>query len=105
MGAFFHIPVYQGSLFPTIKLFHQFGMQVVGIERNENGTIYDSKLMNDCLLIIGGEDKPLSDEVQVKCDQVVGIPQFGKVNSLNMSVAAGIVIFEHVRQKHIGQDE
>lgn len=98
MGAIFHIAVYSSSLFPTIKLFKQQGFPVIAIERNENRTIYDQDLSNNSLFIIGGEDKSISPEVAAKCDAVVGIPQHGKVNSLNMSVAAGIVMFEHKRQ-------
>jgi 23S rRNA (guanosine2251-2'-O)-methyltransferase len=50
------------------------------------------------MFIIGGEDRSLSAEVMKKCDFVVQIPMLGKINSLNMSVAAGVVIFEKLRQ-------
>lgn len=99
MGAIFHIPIYSGSLFPVIKICSKNGLDVTAIERNENATIYTGNLSNENLLIIGGEDRSISQEIANKCDQVLSIPQFGKVNSLNMSVAAGITIFELVRQQ------
>ncbi len=103
MGAIFHIPIFSGSLFPTIKICKKNGLDISAIERNENATIYNSNLSNNNLLIIGGEDRSISDEIANKCDQVVSIPQKGKVNSLNMSVAAGIAIFEMVRQQSEGK--
>ncbi len=98
MGAVFHVPVYSGSLFPTMKFFKQAGMKVSGIETSGVYNLFESDLKSDGLLIVGGEDRALSAEIADKCDQLIYIPQFGKVNSLNMSVAAAIAIYEHVRQ-------
>lgn len=96
-GAVFHTNVIQGSIFQTIKYFKEKGYFIYGIERG--GDIYTGKaLNNNGLYIIGGEDKSLSEEVVEKCDEVLTIPQFGLVNSLNMSVAASIIMFEVVRQ-------
>jgi 23S rRNA (guanosine2251-2'-O)-methyltransferase len=98
MGAVFHIPIYSGSLFPTIKMFREAGMTISGIETNGGVNLFESHLDGDGLLIVGGEDRALSTEVAEKCDQLIYIPQFGKINSLNMSVAAAIAMYEHVRQ-------
>lgn len=96
-GAVFHIPIIQNSIFNTIKDFQRNGINIFGIERD--GTIYTEANINyPSLFIIGGEDKELSEEVRSKCTDILEIPQFGEVNSLNMSVAASIVMFEHVRQ-------
>jgi len=100
MGAIFHIPVYSYSLFPAIKLFKKEGFLIAGIEINGEQSIYEANLAGAVLLIVGGEDKSISQEVANKCDTVMNIPQFGHVNSLNMSVAAGLAIFEYVRQNH-----
>lgn len=93
MGAVFHIPLYQHSLFPTIKQFNEFGMPVYGIERGGEN-IFTADLDKDSLLIIGGEDHALSTEVLERCDKTLSIPQAGKINSLNMSVAAAVVIYQ-----------
>lgn len=96
-GAIFNIKIYKESIYNTIKLFKLENIEIYGIERG--GELYTSKDLNkDSLFIIGGEDKSLSGNLIGKIDGVLSIPQFGKVNSLNMSVAAAVVMFEQVRQ-------
>jgi 23S rRNA (guanosine2251-2'-O)-methyltransferase len=96
-GAVFHIPVYKGSTFQIIKDFKKSGFDIVAIERG--GTkLYNTSLENTSLFIIGGEDKSVSETLKKECNKIVEIPQYGKVNSLNMSVATAVVIYEHIRQ-------
>jgi 23S rRNA (guanosine2251-2'-O)-methyltransferase len=101
MGAVFHTPLLQSSLFPTIKAFKDEDLRVYAIERGGDSPIYKQELKSPCLLIIGGEDKSISPEIIAKCDALLTIPQVGKINSLNMSVAAGIAMSEVVRQAQI----
>jgi 23S rRNA (guanosine2251-2'-O)-methyltransferase len=98
MGAIFHIPVYSASLFPAIKEFKQNGFSVYGIERGNDKPLGKVIIQPDALLIIGGEDHELSEEILNRCDDILTIPQAGQVNSLNMSVAAGIAMYEYIRQ-------
>ncbi|MBL8015203.1 MAG: RNA methyltransferase [Candidatus Doudnabacteria bacterium] len=99
MGAIFHIPIYSGSLFPTIKIFRHDDLPVFALEINGTVTLFESDLGKDGLLIIGGEDRSISQEIALQCTQLIKIPQFGKVNSLNMSVAAALAMYEHVRKR------
>lgn len=96
-GAIFHIPILKESIFNTIKSVKSIHYQIIGIER-DGTAYYDLDLTQQSLFIIGGEDKELSEPVREKCDAIAEIPQFGNVNSLNMSVATSIVLYEQVRQ-------
>lgn len=99
MGAIFHLPIYSASLFPTIKAFKKEDFLVSALEINGTKTLFDANLGRNGLLIVGGEDKSISQEIAVQCDQLIKIPMFGRVNSLNMSVAAALAVYEHVRQR------
>ncbi|KXK26669.1 MAG: putative TrmH family tRNA/rRNA methyltransferase [candidate division WS6 bacterium OLB20] len=100
MGGTEHVPVIQEGLFPVIKQAREkLGLKVIGIEVSGENYYYQEDLSGPVLFIIGGEDRPLSDEITSKCDAVVKIPLRGYLNSLNMSVAAGIVLYDKVRQE------
>lgn len=62
--------------------------------------IYKSDLRGKLCLVIGGEDTGVNRLTKEKCDAIVTIPMFGKVNSLNASVACGVAVFEAVRQRN-----
>jgi len=62
-------------------------------------SLYKTKLTGATAFVIGGEGSGIKKLTREKCDAVVSIPMFGKVNSLNASVAAGVVVYEYIRQK------
>ncbi len=62
-------------------------------------SIYDNKLTGKVALVVGGEDSGVKRLTREKCDKVLSIPLFGKVNSLNASVALGIAVYEVVRAR------
>lgn len=98
-GAIFHIPIYSLSIYQAVDRFKKNGYKIFGIERG--GKKYsDVDLPLQSLLIIGGENKSLSDNIKDKCDEILSIPQFGLINSLNMSNASAIVIYELIRQNY-----
>lgn len=96
-GALFNIPIIRSPIFNTIKVFKDNGYFVFGIERGGNN-IFETSTPLKSLFIIGSEDKGLSKPLIEKCDGLLEIPQFGKVNSLNMSVASAIVIYNYLRE-------
>lgn len=99
MGATNYVKIAKDNLFNSIKILREHGIRVGGIETSAKSYHYDTDLKGPIALIIGGEDHGLSAEVLEKCDFSVRIPMFSKINSLNMSVAAAIVIYEKVRQE------
>ncbi len=61
--------------------------------------IYSTDLRGNVAIVVGGEDTGVNKLTKEKCDAVITIPMFGKVNSLNASVACGVALYECVRQK------
>lgn len=98
VGAVHNIPVSQvTNLVDTIRKLKENGFWIVGtaMEGDDFKTIdYRGKTA----IIIGNEGKGMSDLVRKNCDFIASIPMYGRVNSLNASVAAGLMIYEAVRQ-------
>ncbi len=63
--------------------------------------IYKTDLTGKTVIVVGGEDTGVNRLTKEKCDAVVSIPMFGKVNSLNASVACAVAVFELVRQSEV----
>ena len=101
MGATEHLSIIKESIYQAIKIVKPLGIKVVGIELTGEDYYYNADLTGPIMLIIGGEDHSLSDELEKKADFFVKIPMKGKVNSLNMSVAASVVLFDKIRQETV----
>ena len=98
-GALNHIKVAKVTNINTaIDKLKENGFWVYGAELG-GGNIYKSNLTGKICLVIGGEDSGVKRLTKEKCDGVISIPMFGKVNSLNASVACGVAVFEAVRQR------
>lgn len=98
VGSIFNIKIFRESIFQSIKEFKDVGKEIFAIERGGKN-YFDTDLSNGGLFIIGGEDKSISENIKERCNHILEIPQKGKVNSLNMSVAASIIMFESLKQK------
>ena len=99
-GASAHLPVAKvTNIARTLEDLKARNIWVVGLD--ERGKqLYDSIDYNvDCAIVLGAEGKGVHDLVAKKCDFLVSIPMLGKVPSLNVSVAAGVVLYEVVRQR------
>lgn len=99
-GASEHVPV---AVVPNIKHamrdMKEAGITVVGAEADAEKFIWDAELDGPIALIMGAEGTGLRRTVREQCDTAVSIPMKGRVNSLNVSVATGIMIFEVLRQR------
>src|SRR5205809_7519266 len=99
-GASEHLPIAKvTNIARTLEDLKSKNLWIVGLD--ERGTqAYDSvDYKMDCAITLGAEGKGLHDLVRKRCDFIVSIPMLGKVPSLNVSVAAGIVLYEVVRQR------
>jgi 23S rRNA (guanosine2251-2'-O)-methyltransferase len=99
-GASEHLPIAKvTNIARAVEELKERNIWVAGLD--ERGTqTYDTVDYNmDCAVVFGAEGKGVHDLVRRKCDFLVSIPMLGKVSSLNVSVAAGVVLYEIVRQR------
>lgn len=87
------------NLVPLIEELKERGIWVVGVEGGTETGYTDFGFTVPLALVLGSEGKGIRRLVREKCDAVVSIPMSGQVNSLNVSVAAGVVLFEVLRQR------
>ncbi len=100
VGAISNVKIAQvTNLVNTMKYLKEKGFWIVGTDMN--GTPY-SKIdyKGNLALVIGNEGKGMSSLVEKNCDFIASIPMNGTINSLNASVAAGIIIFEAVKNRN-----
>ncbi|HIU71335.1 MAG TPA: 23S rRNA (guanosine(2251)-2'-O)-methyltransferase RlmB [Candidatus Galloscillospira excrementipullorum] len=99
-GAVFHVAVAKvTNLVRTMEELKQKGVWLYGTDAAAQATIYETDFTGGVGLVIGSEGAGMSRLVRETCDFLVSIPMFGQVNSLNASVAAGVVMYEVVRQR------
>ena len=98
VGALYNVKISQvGNLNQTIKRLKDHGYWIIGTDMD--GEDYTSiKYPDKCVIVIGSEGFGISRLIKESCDYVVKIPMNGKINSLNASVAAGIIIYELIRK-------
>lgn len=105
-GAAAHLRVARVTNLPrAMEEIKQAGYWLVGLDERAERHHTDIDLTGPIALVAGGEGKGLHQLVKERCDFVVSIPTQGPVRSLNVSVAAGVVLFEVVRQRAAKQAE
>ena len=99
-GALATIPVCRvGSIRNTLKLLQTEGFQVVAATEKSRKLLYDADFRKPTVLVMGAEDTGISKEVLKLCDEQLAIPLIGHIESLNVSAAAAVMLFEVVRQR------
>jgi len=93
--AFFQVT----NLARTLKLLHENEIRIVGAAGEAENNLYDIELTGKLALIMGAEEKGMRRLTRESCDQLVKMPMLGQVESLNVSVATGVCLFEAVRQR------
>jgi 23S rRNA (guanosine2251-2'-O)-methyltransferase len=99
-GASEHLPIARvTNLGRALEDLKSRNIWTVGLDER-GGQIYDQlDYKMDCALVLGAEGNGLHEQVRKKCDFLVSIPMLGKVPSLNVSVAAAVVMYEVARQR------
>ncbi len=101
-GAAMHCPLYKAdSLSRAVEQLKENGVWIYGTSLEGSKSLWEMDFRRPCAIIIGNEEKGLRPLLQKKCDELFYIPQSGKTQSLNASVAAGIVLAEITRQRQI----
>jgi 23S rRNA (guanosine2251-2'-O)-methyltransferase len=101
-GASEHLPIAKvTNIARTVEELKEKNIWTVGLDEHVQQSYEALDYDMDCALVLGAEGKGLHDLVKKKCDFLVSIPMLGKVPSLNVSVAAAVVLYEIVRQRRV----
>ena len=99
-GAVAHVPVARvPNITALLKQLKDEGVWVFGTAAQGNTSLYKADLKGPAAIVIGSEGDGMSRLVAENCDFTVSIPMFGKINSLNASAAAAVLLYEAVRQR------
>jgi len=99
-GALEHAAMTQiTNMVSTLSLLKKRGFWVVGLDAAEKNSIFSTDLTVPLSIVIGGEQKGIRPLVKKQCDLLVSIPQSGKIDSLNASVAGAVAMYEVYRQR------
>jgi 23S rRNA (guanosine2251-2'-O)-methyltransferase len=99
-GALNHLPVCRvKDMKKTFQLLKDNGIQIIACTEKATNTIYQIDLNTPIAIILGSEEDGISPQMLKDADHLAKIPLMGSIESLNVSVAAGIVVYEKIRQR------
>jgi len=99
-GALNHLPVCRvKDMKKTFQLLKDNGIQIIACTEKATNTIYQIDLNTPIAIILGSEEDGISPQMLKDADHLAKIPSMGSIESLNVSVAAGIVVYEKIRQR------
>ena len=100
-GALHRIPVSRTwNLKLSLQLMKDSGIQIIGCTEKTQDTIYKADFTKPTAIILGSEEDGVSPELLKMCDMKTKIPINGKISSLNVSVATGVICYELLRQRN-----
>jgi 23S rRNA (guanosine2251-2'-O)-methyltransferase len=100
-GALFNIPICRhNNLHKTCLFLQESGLQLVACTEKTNDLIYAPDYTVPVAIIMGSEDEGISNELLRVANHLAKIPMAGVIESLNVSVAAGIILYEAIRQRN-----
>jgi len=98
MSAALFTPIVEESLYSALKAMKSEGVHIVGADMDAEVLYADADLRGSVAFVLGGEHKGMSEPMRRRCDEVVRIPMYGIVSSLNLSAACSILLYEKLRQ-------
>jgi len=99
-GALEYVPVAKVvNIVNTLEELKKAGVWVAGAEAGGDTLYWDADFVRPVALVLGGEDKGVRRLVRERCDYLLSIPLVGNITSLNVSVAAGVLLYEVLRQR------
>jgi 23S rRNA (guanosine2251-2'-O)-methyltransferase len=101
-GAIEYVPVAKvTNIAQTIEALKKKGIWIAGADGDAKITVYQNDLTIPLAIVIGNEGSGIGRLIKEKCDFLFKLPMFGQINSLNASVAASVLLYEVVRQRHM----
>jgi 23S rRNA (guanosine2251-2'-O)-methyltransferase len=99
-GAIEYVPVSRvTNIAQTIKKLKEKGFWIAGTDQDAKEDYFNTDLKGPLVVVLGSEGKGLGKLVSDKCDFLLKIPMQGRINSLNVSIAASVILYEIVRQR------
>lgn len=94
-GAIFNLPIYKlDHIKDAMFLLKEKEIEIIGAYEKSNSSIFDFKFSKKTAIVMGSEGKGISKSILNLCDKTLKIPMKGKIGSLNVSVACGIILAE-----------
>lgn len=98
-GSIFRVPVMQTQdLAQPVAALKETGVSVIGTSAGAHTAVSDAEFTPPCAVVVGNESVGLSETLREQCDELVRIPMCGGAHSLNVTVAAGILLYEAARR-------
>lgn len=99
-GALHRLPICKSANMPaTLDFLRDSGLRVVAVSEHSSTICFDTPLTEPLVLVLGSEDNGISEACLRRATDRVAIPMSGEIESLNVSVAAGVLIYEVIRQR------
>lgn len=100
-GALNYVPIArEADLLATVKTLQASGIQVIACTEDAEASLFEQDLTGPVAIIMGSEGEGIENVLLRAADKLVKIPMFGRLSSLNVSVATALITYEVVRQRH-----
>src|SRR5439155_16749725 len=88
----------QNNIYNAIERLKESNFKVTGTSLNAENLHYDYDFTSHCAIVLGNEGEGLRKNILKMCEELIRIPILGKIDSLNVSVSAGVILYEILRQ-------